>query len=111
QLGERPLRPGRGGRRQHGTPELLLGERRVGGDRAEVELQVLGVGRERAPQRLETHQALISAAASIVASPFFQLHAHSSSLWSASSTRRTSPTLRPTEPAVTITNWISLFGS
>src|ERR1700733_15248515 len=55
--------------------------------------------------------ALSSSPASSVRSPLRQLHAPNSSDCRASSTRSTSSTLRPTEPAVTETNWISLLGS
>ena len=47
----------------------------------------------------------------MVAAPACQLQAHSSSDWRASSWRRTSSVLRPTESAVTETDWMTLWGS
>ncbi|KES03869.1 hypothetical protein BU52_28255 [Streptomyces toyocaensis] len=57
------------------------------------------------------HSPASSATGSRVSSPLLQLHGQSSSVCRASRTRRTSLGLRPTEPAVTMVNWISLFWS
>src|SRR5690606_42134086 len=43
---------------QDGPPELLLGELRGGGQRAEAELGVLGVPRKRALQRFNAHDVV-----------------------------------------------------
>src|SRR5690606_29888472 len=100
------------GRGEQRAPELLLGELRGGDERPEVELDVLGVSGKCVLQVVDRHHTPASSfLASRVSSPLFQLHGQSSSDWSASRTRRTSLTFRPTEPAVTMTNWISLFGS
>src|SRR6185312_7158618 len=118
--------PGSRGARQQRAPQLLLVELGRATNRAQVELEVLGVLRQRFFEVFYAHLAssvdlmrsglnqadcLSSSVASSVGSPLRQLQAHSSSDCRASRTRSTSSTLRPTEPAVTETNWISLLGS
>src|SRR6202008_4787618 len=94
-----------------------------GEHRAEIQLQVARVVGQRITDLFYVHQCLLGdggpcgppaaphQAAFNVSSPCFQLHGHSSSVCSASSTRSTSSGLRPTFRSVTYTKRITPWGS
>src|SRR5699024_8430754 len=108
-------RAGRGGCREEGAPQLLLRELGGAGERAEVQLEILRELRKAGLQVLDAHlmpSCSISILSMFLVGSFFcQLQAQTSDDWRASSTRRTSSTLRPTASAGTETNWMTLSGS
>src|SRR5699024_1462701 len=108
-------RAGRGGGREEGAPQLLLRELGGAGERAEVQLEILRELRKAGLQVLDAHlmpSCSISILSMFLVGSFFcQLQAQTSEDWRASSTRRTSSTLRPTASGVTETNWMTLSGS
>ena len=128
-------------RRSYGrAPGLLLGKFRLPQDAAQVEFQVFGILRDTIPEVFEFNRLPIDScgarhggtdglrrpphlpvprcdgrphldAGLRTASPFCQLQGQSSSVCSASSTRRTSCGLRPTERSLTETKRMTPAGS
>src|SRR5262249_32837822 len=99
------------GRGHRHAPDLLLGQGAGLQDRVEIEPQVLGGLGDGGPESLQgVHQAAFIFSVS-VSSPCFQLQGQSSSVWSASRTRSTSGTFRPTLRSLTLAQRMMPWGS